>query len=180
MKSIFTLVGPAKVGKTTLTLKVTDMIPDRVGIIKSATTRPKRNEEDALCYALLTKEEFEEKRSRGEFSECVEHAGNFYAYERRLIEDVLEKRHGICAATEEGVIELHRAGYRVVPIKILAVGHEEIQRAFYDAHPERKKADEERREILIPIERNIVNSFIKPDGLEKAAQEIINLIVRRA
>lgn len=64
-------------------------------------------------------------------------------------------------------------------LKILAIGHEEIQRAFYDEHPERKKADEERRKILIPIERHIVNSFIELDGLEKTAQEIINLILRR-
>lgn len=91
MKSIFTLVGPAKVGKTTLVLKVADAIPDNVGIIKSTTTRSEWDEKDANSYIFLTKEEFEKKLGCGDFIEYVENEGQFYGFEKKIVDEALEK-----------------------------------------------------------------------------------------
>ncbi len=177
MKTIFALVGPAKTGKTTLIEKVVSVIPESVGIIKSVTTRAQRNEQDARSYVFITEKEFEKKRDCDEFVECIEHAGNWYAYEKKMIEEMLAKKHGICAATEHGVLQLRKAGFKIKPIKILAIGNEEMQRRFYNDHPGREEADRERRSILIPAERTIIDSFIAPDGLEKAMRELISFIL---
>lgn len=178
MKNIIALVGPAKSGKTTLILKAVRAISDRLEIIKSVTTRPQRDAEDALSYIFITQEEYEKKRGCGEFVECVEHAGNFYAYERKIIEETVAEKHGICAATEHGILQLHQAGFKIKPIKILAIGNEKIQREFYNMHPDREKDDRERQKILIPFERHIVNSFILPQDIDKAVKELIQFILR--
>ena len=58
MNTIFALVGGSRSGKSTLMKEVVRFIPDRVGIIKSFTTRARRDAEDDIFYNFLTLEEF--------------------------------------------------------------------------------------------------------------------------
>lgn len=176
MNTIFALVGPAHCGKSILMKEVVRLIPGRVGIIKSFTTRQKRNnEEDDIFYDFLTREELEKKRERGELAECIEHAGNYYGYERATIDAMLAKKHGICAVVEYALIDLVHAGYAVAPIKVTPLHSEAVSDAFYTRHQERRQADEERAKIPVDFAAEIINSFA-PGGKEKAVDELIAFI----
>ena len=176
MNTIFALVGSSRSGKSTLMKEVLGLIPDRVGIIKSFTTRAKRNtEEDDLFYDFLSLAEFEQKKADNAFAECIEHAGNFYGYEYATIDAVLAHKHGICAVVEYALPDLVRAGYSVAPIKITPINSEAICSAFYAQHTERENADAERAKIPVQFSGGIINSF-EPGGKEKAVRDLIAFI----
>jgi len=178
MNTIFALVGSARSGKSTLIHEVIRLIPDRVGVIKSFTTRARRNtEEDDLFYDFLTLDEFEEKKKNGAFAECIEHAGNYYGYEHATIDAVLVHKHGICAVVEYALADLVNAGYAVAPIKITPLHAESIRNAFYAKHQERETADAERAKIAVHFAAEIINSF-EPGGKKKAVNELITFIER--
>lgn len=175
MNTIFALVGPAHCGKSMLMKEVVRRIPEHVGIIKSFTTREKRNAEDDIFYDFFTKEALEQKRLNGELVEYVEHAGNYYGYDRHAVESVLARTHGICAVVEHAVHDLVRAGYAVAPIKIIPLHAEKLRDAFYAKHEERITADKEREKVRLDFAGEIVNSF-EPGGKEKAVNDLVAFI----
>lgn len=175
MNTIFALVGPAHCGKSMLMKEVARRIPNRVGIIKSFTTRAKRDAEDDIFYDFFSKEALEQKRIGGELVEYVEHAGNYYGYDRHAVERVLAHTHGICAVVEHAVYDLIRAGYAVAPVKITPLHSEKVRDVFYAKHRERITADKEREKIHLDFAGEIINSF-EPDGKEKAAHDLIAFI----
>lgn len=176
MNTIFTLIGSSRSGKSTLIKEVISRIPEKVGIIKSFTTRTHRGiEEDDLFYDFLSLDEFEEKKKNNAFAECIEHAGNYYGYEYATIDAVLKEKNGICAIVEYALPDLMRAGYSVAPVKITPVHSEKVRDAFYEKHQERRHADEERAKIPVTFAVEIINSF-EPRGKEKAADELIAFI----
>lgn len=176
MNTIFALVGSSRSGKSTLIKEVARLIPDHVGIIKSFTTRARRNtEEDDLFYDFLSLEEFNDRKKNNAFAECIEHAGNYYGYEYATINAVLARKHGICAVVEYALADLVRAGYAVAPIKITPVHSDAIRNAFYAKHAERESADAERAKIPVQFAAEIINSF-EPGGKEKAIRDLIAFI----
>lgn len=177
MNTIFALVGSSRSGKSTLMKETVRLIPDRIGIIKSFTTRAKRTNEkdDDVFYDFLTLEDFEKKRKNNEFAECIEHAGNYYGYERATIDAALAQKHGICAVVEYALADLANAGYDVAPIKVTPVHSEVVRDAFYAKHSERESADTERAKLPVQFAAEIINSF-EPGGKEKAVHDLIAFI----
>ncbi|WP_437226217.1 guanylate kinase [Planctomicrobium sp. SH661] len=75
------LSGPAGAGKTTIVKKLLESAPVELEMSVSATTRPPRpNEVDGRDYYFLTREEFERRRTRGDFIEWAEvhRSGHLY------------------------------------------------------------------------------------------------------
>ena len=175
MNTIFALVGPAHCGKSMLTKEVVRLIPSRVGIIKSFATRAQRDAEDAIFYDFLTKGALEQKRLAGELVEYVEHADNYYGYDRQAVESVLRHTHGICSVVEHAAYDLMNAGYTVAPIKIVPLHAEKLRNAFYAKHEGRINADKEREKVHLDFAAEITNSF-EPGGLEKATNELAAFI----
>lgn len=176
MNTIFALVGSSRSGKSTLIKEAMRHIPEKVGIIKSFTTRAHRGtEEDDLFYDFLSLEEFEKRKIDNAFAECIEHAGNYYGYEYATIDTVLAKKHGICAVVEYAIPDLVRAGYSVTPIKIIPLHSEKVRDTFYEKHRERRQADEERARIPVDFATEIINSF-EQGGKERAVKELITFI----
>lgn len=175
MNTIFVLVGPAHCGKSMLMKEVVRLIPEHVGIIKSFTTRAKRGAEDDIFYDFFTKEALEQKRLNGELVEYVEHAGNYYGYDRKAVESVLAHTHGICAVVEHGIYDLMGAGYMVAPIKIIPLHAEKLRGVFYAKHEERINADKEREKVHLDFATEIINSF-EPGGKEKAVSDLVAFI----
>ena len=166
---IFALVGPSGAGKSTLIKEALEIISDKIGIVRSLTTRAQKDELDALFYDFVTQQEFNKKLFADELVEWVEYAGNSYGYERTTVDAVLKEKLGICAATEHGVIALMRSGYHVKAIGIAPIYKKS---PISDA---REKADRERRKIHITFQKEIINSFLK-GGKEKAIKELVDYI----
>jgi len=172
---IFVLIGPVQSGKSTLILEVVRKLPDKLEIVKSVTTRPKREDEDDLFYDFMDFESYIEKKLCMQFIETVSYGGNYYGYLHSSVDKVIKEKAGICAATEQGVLELQRSEYNVVPIKIIAKHNEEVQRDFYEKNPKRLEDDRRREEVAISFKKQVVNSF-KGGGKEKATQDLVLLI----
>lgn len=87
---IFLLVGPARSGKTELMVEIAEMLRDRVEIIRSVTTRPRRSgRKDSLQYEFITEKEYHIKKDRNEFVEAPpRHQGGLYALERKTVDKV--------------------------------------------------------------------------------------------
>src|SRR5688572_8558042 len=85
----FILSSPSGGGKTTIARLLLERRTD-VGYSVSCTTRARRpGEVDGTDYFFLSKEEFEERRSRDEFAESAVVHGNFYGTLRSEVERVL-------------------------------------------------------------------------------------------
>src|SRR3972149_9496560 len=91
---IFALVGPSGSGKSTLIKEALEIIGDKIGIVRSLTTRTQKDTPDALFYDFVTQQEFNKKLFANELVERVEYAGNSYGYERAAVEAVLKEKHG--------------------------------------------------------------------------------------
>lgn len=85
------LSGPSGAGKNT----ILDAVRKRCsGLLYSvsATTRPRRpSEEDGRDYFFLTREEFEQRLSAGEFLEWAEFCGHYYGTPLAYVRDSLEQ-----------------------------------------------------------------------------------------
>jgi guanylate kinase len=78
MTTVFIISAPSGSGKSTLTRELLERVPC-LRFSVSYTTRPPRGQErDGQDYFFVSREEFEERISKGEFLEHAEVFGNYY------------------------------------------------------------------------------------------------------
>lgn len=177
---IFALVGPSQSGKTTLIIKAIRELPHQLDIVKSATTRERRDADDDVSCYFISKEMFKLKRRRGDFAEAVKYAENYYGFEKSALDAVLARKNGICAITERGILMLEDAGYEVAPIKIIPrPDTNKVKEIMTSIHESEfgKRAEADLRRALIPVKywAEIINSFA-PGGREKAIKNLVEFI----
>jgi guanylate kinase len=171
MHPIIGLVGPSGSGKTTLIEDMVRRFPERVGILKSLTTRPRRGPEDDANYDFVSVEEMRSREIAGRLVQISEYAGNLYAHDRDHCDGLLQKKIGICALIEQGVRNLRNAGYQVIVVDIIPKGwpgERDVARAM---------ADKQRAASGLEADFTITNSFVS-GGLEKAEQDLVEIVER--
>jgi guanylate kinase len=85
---LFVLIGPSGSGKSTFCARLVEEFPSKIKYSISATTRPPReNEVHGVSYHFMSREDFHERRERGEFFEWEENHGNLYGTLRSNISD---------------------------------------------------------------------------------------------
>ena len=72
--------GPSGVGKTTLLKRLLADLPALVPSVSATTRPPRTGERDGVDYHFLQLEEFEQRRSAGEFLECCRVYGRQHWY----------------------------------------------------------------------------------------------------
>ena len=77
MEKALILAGPSAVGKTTVMEKLKELCP-KFCLVRSATTRPSRNDGFNDEYIYLSKEEFLSAAKVGNMLEYTEFGGNYY------------------------------------------------------------------------------------------------------
>ncbi len=109
---VVVLSGPSGSGKTTIVSRLLEQSPVRLVKSVSATTRPPRaTEVDKQDYYFLTREEFERRRSDGEFLEWAEVFGSGYLYGTLTSELARAREAGAWAFLEidvQGALEVMR------------------------------------------------------------------------
>ena len=169
MNHFFGFFGPSGAGKSTLLLELVRNLPDRLGIIKSLTTRARRGPEDDVFYRFISKEDLEAKRTNGTLLQVSEYAENFYANDKIEIDQLLEMKHGLMAIVEEGVKNFREAGYHVTIIRIIPKGNPQLN------DEARANADATRAKLHLPADFELINDFA-PGGKEAALRELLTFI----
>lgn len=72
--------GPSGVGKTTLLRRLLADLPDLVPSVSATTRPPRAGERDGIDYHFIPLDEFDRRRSAGEFLECCQVYGRQHWY----------------------------------------------------------------------------------------------------
>ena len=84
------ILGPSGVGKDTMINRLKQKYPNVIYKLPSYTTRPKREGEiEGVDYYFVTKEQFQSMRDKGWLFGIQEYNNNFYASNRKKLEEVM-------------------------------------------------------------------------------------------
>ncbi len=90
------IIGPSAVGKDTMINRLKAKYPNVIYKLPSYTTRPRREGEvDGMDYYFVTKEEFFKLRDNGELFGIQEYNNNWYASNKKRLEESLENKEKI-------------------------------------------------------------------------------------
>ncbi|HEX5429606.1 MAG TPA: hypothetical protein VFX17_00825 [Patescibacteria group bacterium] len=167
---IFAFIGASGSGKTTIMIELLNFLP-HLQIIKSTSTRPRRDDYDDLFYKFVDEAYAQDRQNQAGFLSHEIYSGNHYIYERQNLDECLISHCGIFAIIESTVPTLRAQGYHLVLIKVIPDRDWELDRSLV-----REKADDEReKQSNLQFDLVIKNSF-KPGGLEKSVQEAAKFI----
>ncbi len=169
MHYIICLVGPSGSGKSAIMSETMKALGDKIGVLRSTTTRPRRSAEDDIFYRLISKEEFDAIHAQKGFADRVEYAGNLYGFEFAELDSKLKQQHLLSAVIEEGVTTLINAKYPVKIVKIIP----KMQKVYRGI--DRLEEDLKRAEFVLDYDLEIQNSFAA-GGLEKATKQLVDFI----
>ena len=118
---IVILSAPSGGGKTVVTKELLKRHPELFGYSVSATTRqPRPGEKDGEAYHFLTREEFERRRTAGEFLESEEYAGELYGTLKSEVDRVLSSGLNALLDIEvKGTLKVRKAYPTAISIFLL-------------------------------------------------------------
>lgn len=157
MNKFFILVGPSGVGKTYLIDRLLGAYPSLFRLVRSATTRPWREQSDDRHYRFTSQKEFKVLIEEGEFLEYDSYLDHFYGLERRELDRVLQGGNGIMTLTPWGAMATQDRAQGIQIITILVTASEEILRK----NLKRRGVDDEE---AIAIKIRYVDEFVLPQG----------------
>jgi len=86
MTTVFIISAPSGSGKSTLVARLLNHVPGLMFSVSYTTRKPRGAETDGQSYHFVSREEFEQMLSRGEFLEWAEVFGNYYGTHRGILE----------------------------------------------------------------------------------------------
>jgi guanylate kinase len=99
--------GPSGAGKSTLIRAALDAVPELSYSVSATTRAPREGEVNGRDYIFLSREEFEERISEGQFLEWAEYSGNLYGTPERRVEELLKSGLSV-------ILEIELQGARLV------------------------------------------------------------------
>jgi guanylate kinase len=111
MTTVFIISAPSGSGKSTLVHQLLKTVPNLVFSISYTTRQPRPTETNGVDYIFISRKDFEERLSHGEFLEYAEVFGNYYGTNRETFE----------SATHQGkdlVLDIDVQGARQLKVAI--------------------------------------------------------------
>ncbi len=178
---LIVISGPSGVGKTTVLKKLFECCPRLLASV-SATTRPPRpGERDGVDYYFLSPEEFQSRRSRGEFLECFEVFGHGYWYGTPLAQVTPSLTAGKWVVLEvdvQGAMAVLNQYPQAVTIFVRPSSTEELERRLRNRRTESEAAIQRRLEVA-RRELDSASRYqhqVLNDDVDRAVQEICDIL----
>lgn len=84
------LTGKTASGKDTIKSALLNKYPNLKKVLTTTSRIPRVNEQNGVDYYFLSRQEFEDKISKGDFTEYVEYGGNLYGTYKKELEQTVE------------------------------------------------------------------------------------------
>jgi guanylate kinase len=170
--------GPSGSGKSTATKLVRDMLQIPLSI--SATTRsPRAGEIDGKDYFFLEKEDFEKRIANEEFYEYALVHGNYYGTLREEVESRINSGQNVILEIDvQGGIIVKEKNSEAILVFFKAPNMEVLAKRLEDRKTDTKDVIELRlanAKKELEYEKEYDYTVVN-DNLEKACQELINII----
>ncbi|MGB4916046.1 MAG: guanylate kinase [Leptotrichiaceae bacterium] len=170
--------GPSGSGKSTATKLVRDMLQIPLSI--SATTRsPRAGEIDGKDYFFLEKEDFEKRIANEEFYEYALVHGNYYGTLREEVESRINSGQNVILEIDvQGGIIVKEKNSEAILVFFKAPNMEVLAKRLEDRKTDTKEVIELRlanAKKELEYEKEYDYTVVN-DNLEKACQELINII----
>ncbi len=152
---VFIISAPSGSGKSTLVKRLMEE-DDNLAFSTSVTTRaPRKGDVEGESYEFITREEFIERRDRGELLEWAEVFGNFYGTSRNVLARAKEQgRDLILDIDVQGAAQLNEKLPEAVTIFILPPSREELATRLRNRSSD---SDEVRERRLRAAGREVLN-----------------------
>lgn len=175
----FIVSAPAGTGKTTLVQMLSQEYPEIVNSISCTTRKPRGGEVGGNHYHFMSREEFEQRITAGEFLEYVELYGNYYGTSREKVDEQLNQgKHVILTIDTQGALQL-RGKYKAVSIFLLPPSLDVLRKRLIQRQTETAEVIEERLAWAIK-EMEVAAQYdymIMNDNLKVAYQALLSIIV---
>lgn len=173
--------APSGAGKTTI---VNSLLTKGLGLefsISATTRKPRGSERDGADYYFISKDEFREKISRGEFVEWEEvYSNHFYGTLKKEMERIWSKnRHVLFDVDVRGGINLKEIfATRAISIFIMPPSIEELEKRL------RLRGTDNRSKIRIRVNKAIeeiklsrhFDTVVVNDDLNRAQEEVASIV----
>lgn len=92
--------APTASGKSTIVAELIRQLASSVRLVTTTSRPPRDGEKSGRDYHFVSRDEFIERRNKGEFFEWVEYSGHLYGSSRVVAGDLLGKYHFVFAVLE--------------------------------------------------------------------------------
>jgi len=170
--------GTSGVGKGTVLGKMMEKC-EALSFSVSATTRgPRPGEVDGVHYYFITKEQFEDMISRGEFLEYDAHMANYYGTPRAQAEEKRRRGSVLLDIDPNGAKQVKASAPEAVLVFIMPPSMEELERRLRGRGdtPEDQIAMRMERAVWEMEQRHWYDHVVVNDDAERCAEEILNII----
>lgn len=169
--------SPSGAGKTTLTTRLRQEIPDLRFSVSHTTRQPREGEEDGREYHFTTREKFRKLIDQGEFLEWAQVHGNLYGTSRREIELAGEQRGIIFDIDHQGARQIRTAEPGTVSVFILPPSMETLLsrlrgRASDDEETVQRRFAAARTEIT---HYGMFDYVLVNDDLDEATKQLVSI-----
>jgi guanylate kinase len=179
----FVITGPSGSGKTTVVEKLLERLPSAARLVTTTTRAPREGEQDGVDYHFLSREEFIDRRERGEFLEWAETYGNLYGSSKIELEKLRASRDVVFAIVDTKGATAYREFVPDAVLVMLVAPIEQLKarllrrKQVSDAELARRMAEAEAEMAFAPRCHHTVECF---DGkLCLAADKIASFIAER-
>jgi guanylate kinase len=125
---LIVLTGPSGVGKGTLMNEILQRHPELYYSVSATTRSPRLGEINCQKYYFITRQEFQELVTKGEFLEWAEFAGNFYGTPRAAVLNHIQSGKLVLLEIElEGARQIRTAFPSTLSIFILPPSFSELE-----------------------------------------------------
>lgn len=184
-RKIVVISGPSGVGKSTVVQKVLETCPLPLELSVSATTRaPRAGEIDGKDYVFLSRDEFEDRRQRGEFLECKEvfGRGDWYGtLKNRVATGLSDGKWVLLEIDVEGALSVKEQCPDVLMIFLHPGSMETLEHRLRSRKSDSEDSIRRRLEVAAGeiAKSHAYDVIIENDSVEQTAQKICQVLKDR-